>query len=65
MTGFVPEETLTAEVCHVLNEYNVLLCIANPSKSMSQPGKAKQHNKNKPKPNYMTRFWLKERTEKQ
>lgn len=39
MKGYVYKETFTAEDCHVLNEYNVLLDISNPSKSMSQPVK--------------------------
>lgn len=39
MKGYVYKETFTVEVCHVLNEYSVLLYIVNPLKSMSQPVK--------------------------
>lgn len=39
MKRYVYKETFTAEVCHVLNEYGVLLYIVNPLKSMSQPVK--------------------------
>lgn len=45
MKGFVYEETFTAKVHHFLNEYNVLQCVTNPSKSMSPPVKTKNHSK--------------------
>jgi len=39
MKGYIYKEIFTAEICHVLNEYNVLLNITKPSKSMLQPVK--------------------------